>query len=570
MVHSPFRHEHPGAPPARGHRWNSTRADSRFRCRACPVECDTYATRGDGVRDVVRIHGALIGGTGYGARVTAVTSTDPRTGRVVATVAEETTPEQVDEIARRAATAATALARLGRPSRAKLLRALADALEADRTTIVELADRETALGAVRLGGELTRTCYQLRLFAEAVEDGGYLEAIIDHAGDTPMGPRPDLRRMLVPIGPVAVFGASNFPLAFSVPGGDTAAALAAGNPVIVKAHPSHPATARRCFDTLAAAAARAGAPDGTLGLVYGQDAGAALVRHPAVRAVAFTGSLSGGRALADLAAARPEPIPFYGELSSLNPVVITAAAAVERGEAIGGGLAGSATMGVGQFCTKPGIAFVPTGQDGDRVRDAVATAFRELAAAPALNADIARHYDEGTRRLAVHPGLTESAHAPTSDGDGFLMRPKVFTTDTSGLDDVTLQECFGPVTILVSYRDEADLLGALRRLPGSLTATVHAAESDDVSAVLDVLATRTGRLLFNGFPTGVAVAWAQHHGGPWPSTTTQHTSVGITSIRRFLRPVAWQDAPQRVLPAELRDDPGDAAVPRRVDGRLVP
>jgi NADP-dependent aldehyde dehydrogenase len=501
--------------------------------------------------------------------MTAVTSTDPRTGRVVETVTEETTPEQVDEIARRAAAAAPRLDTLGRPFRAGLLRGLADALEADRTTIVGLADRETALGDTRLNGELTRTCYQLRLFADAVEEGGYLEAVIDHAGDTPMGPRPDLRRMLVPIGPVAVFGASNFPLAFSVPGGDTAAALAAGCPVVVKAHPSHPATAQRCFEVMRDAAARAGAPDGTLGIVYGQDAGTALVKHPAIKAVGFTGSLSGGRALADLAASRPEPIPFYGELSSLNPVVVTPAAAAQRAESIGRGLAGSATLGVGQFCTKPGIAFVPAGQDGDRLRDEAAKAFAELDGQPALNAGIQHHYADGTQHLAEHPGLTELAEAPAAEGEGFLMRPKLFGTDTSRLDEALLQECFGPTTILVSYADEADLVGALERLPGSLTATVHTGEPDDVSTVVDVLRPKAGRLLFNGFPTGVAVAWAQHHGGPWPSTNTLHTSVGITSMRRFLRPVAWQDAPQQVLPAELRDDPGGAAVPRRVDGTLV-
>jgi NADP-dependent aldehyde dehydrogenase len=502
--------------------------------------------------------------------MTAVTSTDPRTGGVVATVAEETTAEQVDRLAEQAAAAAPRLAALGRPWRAGLLRALADGLEADRTGVVAIADRETGLGETRLNGELTRTAYQLRLFADAVAEGGYLEATIDHAGDTAMGPRPDLRRMLVPIGPVAVFGASNFPLAFSVPGGDTAAALAAGCPVLVKAHPSHPATAQRCFEVMRDAAAAAGAPAGTLGLVHGQDAGATLVRHPLVKAVAFTGSLAGGRALADLAAARPEPIPFYGELSSINPVVVTPAAAAERAAAIGKGLVGSATLGSGQFCTKPGLAFVPAGADGDELRAAAAQAVAELGGQVALNGGIAEHYRTGVARLAGQPGLAEVATGAAPEGAGFLVRPTLLGTDTAHLDESATQECFGPVTILVSYQDEADLLAALGTLPGSLTATVHLTDSDDVDAVLDVLRPKAGRLLFNGFPTGVAVAWAQHHGGPWPATNTLHTSVGVTSIRRFLRPVAWQDAPERVLPAELRDDPGEAAVPRRVDGTLVP
>jgi NADP-dependent aldehyde dehydrogenase len=503
--------------------------------------------------------------------MTAVTSTDPRTGRVVSTVAEETTVEQVAELGRRAAAAAPRLDRLGRPFRADLLRALADALEADRETIVGLADRETALGTTRLNNELNRTCYQFRLFAEVVEEGGFLEAIIDHAADTPMGPRPDLRRMLVPIGPVGVFAASNFPLAFSAPGGDTASALAAGCPVLIKAHSSHPATAKRCYDVMAAAATRAGAPDGTLAILFGHAAGTALVRHPAVKACGFTGSLHGGRALADLAASRPEPIPFYGELSSLNPVVVTPAAAAERAETIGRGLAGSATLGAGQFCTKPGLVFVPVGPDGDRLRDEVAKGFGELAAMVALNGGIRDSYREGTTKLAEHPGLTVLAAAGDDAGEGFLVRPTAFTTDTRRLDDTIMSECFGPTTILVSYSDDADLLTALHGLPGSLTATVHIANdtTDDVEPVLEVLRHKAGRILFNGFPTGVAVAWAQQHGGPWPSTNTLHTSVGMTAVRRFLRPVAWQDAPQSVLPAELRDDPGGASVPRRVDGTLV-
>src|SRR5882762_5889945 len=500
-----------------------------------------------------------------------VESVDPRTGQVVEVVAHEFTPDEVDASCEAAAAVAPALDDAGPSGRARMLRLMADELDTDGDKIVELADRESALGETRLRGELARSSFQLRLFATVLDDGGYLNATIDHADpDAAPAPRPDLRRMLVPLGPVGVFGASNFPLAFSVPGGDTAAALAAGCPVIIKAHPSHPATAQRCFDVMSAAATRAGAPAGTLGLVHGQDAGTALVQHPAVKAVGFTGSLHGGRALADLAASRPEPIPFYGELSSLNPVVITPAAAAERAEAIGRGLAGSATLGAGQFCTKPGLVFVPVGPDGDRLRDEVAKAFGELGAQFALNDGIRHNYEAGTTKLADHPGLTVLATAGTADGEGFTVRPMVFTTDTRQLDDVITSECFGPSTILVSYSDDADLVAALDGLPGSLTATVHIGEAaDEISAALEVLRHKAGRILFNGFPTGVAVAWAQHHGGPWPATNTLHTSVGITSVRRFLRPVAWQDAPQSVLPAELRDDPGGAAVPRRVDGTLV-
>jgi NADP-dependent aldehyde dehydrogenase len=297
---------------------------------------------------------------------THVLSIDPRTGEPVQDLGLETTVEEVDAVCQRALSAAVPLDRLGPSGRAGLLRAVADALESDREGIVAVADRETALGPVRLNGELTRTTYQLGLFADMLEEGSYLEVVIDHAGDTAMGPRPDLRRMLVPLGPVAVFGAGNFPLAFGAPGGDSAAALAAGCPVVLKAHPSHPATYARVTEVMARAAQAAGAADGTVAVVFGVPAGGALVRHPSIRAVGFTGSLRGGRALYDLAAARPEPIPFYGELGSINPVVVTAAAVAARGAEIAAGAVASYTLGNGQFCTKPGLVFVPAGSAGSR------------------------------------------------------------------------------------------------------------------------------------------------------------------------------------------------------------
>src|SRR3954447_15794247 len=334
-----------------------------------------------------------------------VVSTDPRTGQQIEVVLPETTAEGVDRICAAALTAAPALDELGRAGRARLLGALADALEAARDDIVALADRETALGTTRLNGELTRTCYQLRLFAEVLDEGSYLEATIDHAGETPMGPRPDLRRMLLPVGPVAVFGASNFPLAFSVPGGDTASALAAGCPVVVKAHGSHPATSQLVFDVLEAAARKADAPDGTLGLVHGLRAGADLVAHPAIRAVGFTGSVQGGRALLEIIEQRPAPVPFFGELSSLNPVVVTPQAAAERGRTIGAELVGSFTLGGGQFCTKPGLAFVPTGRQGDAVVEAMADAVRGSGAPVLLNEGIAGSYGRSVNRLAGSPGV---------------------------------------------------------------------------------------------------------------------------------------------------------------------
>ncbi|EHR60045.1 aldehyde dehydrogenase (NADP(+)) [Saccharomonospora cyanea] len=456
--------------------------------------------------------------------------------------------------------------------RAGLLRAMADELESRREEIVATADAETALGEPRLNGELTRTCYQLRFFADVVTEGGYLEATVDHAGPTPMGARPDLRHMLVPLGPVAVFGASNFPLAFSVPGGDTASALAAGCPVVVKAHESHPRTSRLCGEALAAAATACGAPEGTVSVVYGREAGTRLVRHPAVTAVGFTGSAHGGRALLDIVNSRPDPIPFYGELSGINPLVITAEAARERAEDIGRGLAESVLLGAGQFCTKPGLAFVPATADGDRLVEAAAAAVTKAEPPVLLNAGIRDAYAEISTALTAVAGVTTLATGGAYDGEGFGVTPLLLSLDlTEGGDlaEALTRECFGPLGVVVRYRDDEQLLAALAALEPSLTATVHLGrdEAERRGDLLTRLQRLSGRLVFDGYPTGVAVSWAQHHGGPWPSTNAVHTSVGAGAIRRFLRPYTWQGAPEAVLPPELRDGP--APVPRRVDGVLT-
>ncbi|MGW3809304.1 aldehyde dehydrogenase (NADP(+)) [Micromonospora sp. NPDC005113] len=493
----------------------------------------------------------------------SIASIDPRTGEAVETVAQETGVEEVDRLARAAADAFVSLEDGGRPLRAALLEAFAEELESRRARIVELGMRETALPEARLNGELTRTVFQCRFFRQVVEDGGYLEATIDHAGDTPMGPGRDLRRMLVPIGPVAVFGASNFPLAFSVPGGDTVSALAAGCPVIVKAHDSHPALSLLTFEALEAAVARVGAPAGTVGLVFGTAAGAALVAHPAVKAVGFTGSLSGGRALMRIAADREEPIPFYGELSSLNPVVLTAGAVADDAAGIAGQLVASVTGSGGQLCTKPGLVLVPAGPDGDRFVREAATLVDQTPAITLLNGRIAASYADGSERFTTHG--TRVVARGLEAGGGFAVRPELLEVAARDLTDLELEECFGPLTVLVRYApDEMD--GVLDRLPGSLTGSIWCTddEEDEARRLSRVFAAKSGRVLFNGWPTGVLVAWAQHHGGPWPATNTGHTSVGATAIRRFLRPVAWQDAPDSVLPPELRDD--FDGIPRRING----
>ncbi|MEU4482620.1 aldehyde dehydrogenase (NADP(+)) [Micromonospora sp. NPDC023966] len=496
-----------------------------------------------------------------------VNSVDPRTGEVLAVVGPATTDDQADALCDLAAKAYRVIRERDRSWRSGLLRTAADALEAQRDKVVETADAETALGAERLHGELTRTCYQLRFFADVVDDGGFLEATIDHAGPTAMGHRPDLRRMLVATGPVAVFGASNFPLAFSVPGGDTASALAAGCPVVVKAHESHPATSQLCADILRGAAASADAPDGTIGIVFGRAAGGRLVRHPAITAVGFTGSRRGGEALMRLIDERPAPIPFYGELGSVNPMVVTEAAAEERAAEIGTGFAASFTLGGGQFCTKPGLAFVPVSRAGDAVVAAAAAAVREKRAVVMLNAGIASAFgqrlDEITSQAAV---VWVASGRPAGRG----VVAELLEVDEAELTDRMLEETFGPVAVVVRYCDSASLVATLNRLPSSLTATLQtgSGESPIEPAVRRALEERAGRIVYNGFPTGVAVSWAQHHGGGWPATNSLYTSVGATAIRRFLRPLTWQDAPESALPAELRD--GTTGLPRRIDGVLVP
>lgn len=497
-----------------------------------------------------------------------VVSRDARTGDEHELTARETTPDELDVVVDRASVAARALAAWPRERRADLLDTLADALEGDRDALVAEADRETALGPERLGGEITRTAYQLRFFAEVIREGTYLEATIDHAGPTPMGPRPDLRRMLVPLGPVAVYAASNFPFAFSVLGGDTASAVAAGNPVVVKAHPGHPATSERVARLAEGAVAAAGAPPGTFAVVHGFDAGLRLVSHPSIRAAGFTGSLAGGRALADAAAARPAPIPFYGELSSINPVLVTPSGARADADGYGRGLAASVLQGGGQFCTKPGLVLVPVGEAGDRVVAALAEAIEHGLAAPALTAGMADAYEKGVVARSSDATVRargQGAGVETATG---TTRPALLEVAAGALTARLVDECFGPLTVAVRYGSEADAVGVVEQVEGSLTASILTGgpADQDLPGARAALTARAGRVLYDGYPTGVAVSRAQHHGGPWPSTNTLHTSVGATAIRRFLRPLAWQQAPEHALPPELRD--GAPVVPVRIDGRL--
>lgn len=499
-----------------------------------------------------------------------ITTTNPRTGISFETEINETSAQETDSIATMASLACGGLDRLGREGRAQLLEGIAQSLESRRDELVQTADQESGLGTARLDGELTRAIFQFSMFAGALREGSYLEAIIDHAGDAPTGPPvPDVRRMLVPIGPVVVFGASNFPFAFSVAGGDTASALAAGCPTILKAHDSHPLTSLRSFEAIASAMQTHGAPRGSVNIVFGQEAARQLVSDPLIKAVSFTGSLTTGQMLLGLVNDREEPIPFYGELSSINPLIVTAEAARMRSSEIAQGLFSSLTGSGGQLCTKPGIVFVPSGTGGDSVVNALGELTSASHGQLLLNKRIAEAFTTIADRLIANGARLGNRGESDPAEDGFFVAPTLLTTTADELSHELAEECFGPLLVVARYESLSQVGEAFNRIPSSLTATIHAedSEGDDIVDLTNMLAKGVGRIIYNGYPTGVRVCWAQNHGGPWPSTNSLHTSVGVTAIRRFLRPFAWQDPPVSVLPAELRDGP--IQIPRRVDGALV-
>ncbi len=498
------------------------------------------------------------------------TSTSPIAGSV--SIPPETDPVSVPELVAAAVAAGRVWAATSRTRRADVLDAVADALDAAGDDLVPLAVAESHLAEGRLRGELVRTTFQLRLFGRELRDGGYLDVRVDHADpDWPMGaPRPDLRRTQVPVGPVVVFAAGNFPFAFSVAGGDTASALASGCPVLLKAHPGHLALSAATADVVRTALADAGAPDDLLTLVVGDEAGRAALTDPGVQAGAFTGSTAGGRALFDLAVSRPVPIPFFGELGSVNPVFVTRAAAEARGPEIATQAVASFTTGAGQFCTKPGVLVVP---EGPPVLEGLRTA--ELPGpAPMLSERMVSGHQQVRHELEGVAGVEVLVRGQDA-ADG-TPAPTVLRVDVATLLadlELLFRECFGPTLLVATYAGEADLLALAQAIDGQLTATVVGEESDVAGAdgldeLVAVLATKAGRLLWNAWPTGVSVTYAQQHGGPYPATTAPSTtSVGTAAITRFLRPVAFQGFPEALLPAELRDG---ADLPQRVDGVLVP
>jgi NADP-dependent aldehyde dehydrogenase len=478
---------------------------------------------------------------------------DPRTGKPSGEPVAETTDSAVDAIAEAAAAARPGWEALGPAGRAAALRTVAGALDAQAADLAAVADTETALGSARLTGEVARTTGQLRMFADVLTGGGYLDVITS----PPAQGVPGLRRMVRPVGPVAVFSASNFPFAFSVAGGDTASALAAGCPVVVKAHEGHPQTSVAVARLVQDALARAGAPDGTFAVIFGVPAGVRLLRHPAITAAGFTGSARGGLALQQICAGREVPIPFYGELGSVNPVVVLPGAATARPAETAAGYAGSLTLGAGQFCTNPGLLFIP---DDEGLRTAIAGAVQATAGAPMLSERIHASYDAAAAALADHPAVTPLATGQPGEGP-WSATPQVFLTSldafAAGLPELA-EERFGPAGLVITYRSVDDLLPVLARLGGNLSGSIHAAPGSaaDLTAaapVAGVFSRTVGRVIWNGWPTGVAVTWAQHHGGPFPATTSPHyTSVGATAIRRWLIPVTYQDFPDELLPAPLR------------------
>ena len=500
---------------------------------------------------------------------------NPVSGQALEPAFRGATAEQVDEACNLASDAFDVYRNTSLEARAAFLEAIAQEILDLGDVLTERAMAESGLPRPRLEGERGRTVGQLRLFANVVRQGAWLAPVLDSAlpDRTPL-PRPDLRMRCIPLGPVAVFGASNFPLAFSVAGGDTASALAAGCPVAVKAHPSHPGTSELVGRAIQKAVAASGLPSGVFSLVGGAEnaVGAALAEHPAIAAVAFTGSRRGGLALVAIAAQRPVPVPVFAEMSSVNPMFLLPGALQGDQSALAQGFVDSATLGAGQFCTQPGLVFALAGEDFERFEQLAAERIAAKPALPMLNAGIHTAYEHGVRQMKSHDAVTTLVHAQAGEG-ACTGRPALFkTTAADFVRNARLsEEVFGPSSVLIACESLDEMLTAAASLEGQLTATLQMKDSDADLArqLVQILERKAGRLLINGFPTGVEVSYAMVHGGPYPATTdSRTTSVGATAIDRFLRPVCYQNFPPSLLPAEL-DDANSLSLWRVRDGRLV-
>jgi NADP-dependent aldehyde dehydrogenase len=526
----------------------------------------------------MKLHGKSFVGSqlssGTGATVRAVSPLD---GKPLEPAFHAAGVPDVDAAMEQAEAAFASFRETTGEQRATFLERIAEEILALGKDLIERAYQETGLPEARLTGERARTIGQLRLFAEVARDGSWVDARIDTAiVDRQPAPKPDLRRMLIPIGPVVVFGSSNFPLAFSVAGGDTASALATGNPVVVKAHSGHPGTSELVAAAIRRAVVAGRLPAGVFSMLQGSGKviGMALVRHPFARAVGFTGSRAAGRALFDAAAARSDPIPVFAEMSSLNPVFILPGAMQERAVRIAEGLRTSMTLGVGQFCTKPGLVFGLKGPGFDQFKKTLAGLLEAVAPATMLHAGICDSYHHGLTRAAAAGGvelLAQSSAAP--DPERTHGESVVLHTDVANFRKrpELVEEVFGPFALLVSAGTAAELEDVARGLDGQLTATVHGTPADleQARSLVRILERKAGRVIINGFPTGVEVCPAMHHGGPYPATTdVRFTSVGTAALQRFVRPICYQDFPRAQLPAALRDD-NPLGLWRLVNGRLV-
>lgn len=497
---------------------------------------------------------------------------NPASGSLLEPVYGEASSSDVDRAAQLASQAFLSYRSLSATQRASFLEAIGDQIMALGDALIDRAMSETALPQGRLQGERGRTVNQLKLFAQVLREGSWVEARIDRADPnrSPF-PKPDVRQMLVPLGPVAVFGASNFPLAFSVAGGDTASALAAGCPVVIKAHPAHPGTCELIFRAIMEAAQQTGMPAGVASMVHGRshEVGQALVQHPSIRAVGFTGSLKGGRALYNLATQRPDPIPVYAEMGSTNPVFLLPGALAERKEAIAQSLVQSIALGVGQFCTNPGMVFGLESEDTDAFLDQVAEHMTQTAAGTMLTPGIHRAYQEGLAERQAVEGVQVLAKGQEHETPNFA-QAAILKTEASNLATYPEleEEVFGPSSIFFSSKNKEELLHAAQQLSGHLTATIHGTEEDlrEHQDLISILQEKVGRLIFNGFPTGVEVCHSMVHGGPYPATTdARSTSVGTLAIKRFARPFCYQGFPDSLLPPALQDS-NPAQIWRLVDG----
>ncbi|MEM7038746.1 MAG: aldehyde dehydrogenase (NADP(+)) [Bacteroidota bacterium] len=515
----------------------------------------------------------IIGTSTAGTSAQHFTAVNPATNETLPGEFQAATRAEVEAAVRLATEAAPAFRNSSPEARAAFLDAIADGILALGDTLVHRAMAESGLPEGRIRGERGRTMNQLKLFATLIREGHWVEATIDHAlPDRQPLPKADIRKMLVALGPVVVFGASNFPLAFSTAGGDTASALAAGCPVIVKAHPAHPGTSSLIAEAIRGAAAATNMPAGVFShlLDEGLKVGQTLVQHPDVKAVAFTGSLRGGRALYDLAAARPEPIPVFAEMGSINPVLLSPGALKSRGKVLAHQMAGSVCLGVGQFCTNPGLLLALAGEETDAFLGWMGEALANTASATMLTSGIAGNFRKLQAEARATDGVTTVIEPPSSltGAEGMPSLATVSATEFIAHPRLR-EEVFGPFTLLVQCRDTAEMAAVIDSLEGQLTGSVMAEADEDawLHGLQDILARRVGRLIYNGVPTGVEVCHSMHHGGPYPATTdSRFTSVGTSAIQRFARPVCFQNWPDSLLPPALQEA-NPLGILRFVDGK---